>query len=67
MLGYPQETSSSLNADHHTVCKYKTIEDPNYVDVKDMLKWMKSKLDIVTRGMFPRSGVLAEIFDLASP
>ncbi|KAL8657378.1 MAG: hypothetical protein Q9226_001974 [Calogaya cf. arnoldii] len=46
MLGYPQETSSSLNADHHTVCKFKTLEDPNYIDVRDMLKWMISKLDL---------------------
>ncbi|KAL8907648.1 MAG: hypothetical protein Q9207_001300 [Kuettlingeria erythrocarpa] len=46
MLGYPQETSSSLNADHHTVCKFKTQEDPNYIDVRDMLKWMTSKLDL---------------------
>ena len=50
MLGYPQETSSSLNADHHTVCKFKTIEDPNYIDVKNMLKWMVSKLTVAPRG-----------------
>lgn len=50
MLGYPQETSSSLHADHHTVCKFKTIEDPNYIDVKDMLKWMISKLTVATKG-----------------
>lgn len=50
MLGYPQETSSSLNADHHTVCKYKTLEDPNYIDVRDMLKWMTSKLELSTKG-----------------
>ncbi|KAL8881152.1 MAG: hypothetical protein Q9198_001587 [Flavoplaca austrocitrina] len=49
MLGYPQETSSSLNADHHTVCKYKTLEDPNYIDVRDMLKWMTSKLELSTK------------------
>ncbi|KAG8528983.1 uncharacterized protein KY384_006672 [Bacidia gigantensis] len=46
MLGYPGEISSSLNADHHSVCKYKTPEDPNYVDVRNVLKWMIGKLHI---------------------
>ncbi|KAL8994136.1 MAG: hypothetical protein Q9169_005812 [Polycauliona sp. 2 TL-2023] len=53
MLGYPQETSSSLNADHHTVCKFMTIEDPNYIDVRDMLKWMTSKLDLNANAQRP--------------
>jgi hypothetical protein len=51
VLGYPEETSSSLNADHHSICKYKTPEDPNYVDVRNMLKWMMRKLHI--RGKIP--------------
>ncbi|KAL8668337.1 MAG: hypothetical protein Q9168_007032 [Polycauliona sp. 1 TL-2023] len=54
MLGYPQETSSSLNADHHTVCKFKTLEDPNYIDVRDMLKWMTSKLDLDAKAQAPQ-------------
>ena len=44
VLGYPQETSNPLNADHHTICKFKSREDVNYVSVKSMLKFWASKL-----------------------
>ncbi len=38
ILGYPEEISKSLNADHHGVCKYNSREDPNYISVKDALR-----------------------------
>lgn len=38
ILGYPQETSSPLNADHHTICKFTSQEDPKYKSVKNILK-----------------------------
>ena len=38
ILGYPKEISRALNADHHTVCKYSSPEDPNYVSVCNILK-----------------------------
>ena len=38
ILGYPKEVSRALNADHHTVCKYSSPEDPNYVSVCNILK-----------------------------
>lgn len=38
ILGYPKEISRALNADHHTVCKYSSPEDPNYVSVCNLLK-----------------------------
>ena len=44
VLGYPQETSNPLNADHHTICKFKSREDANYISVKNMLKLWASKL-----------------------
>ncbi len=44
VLGYPQETSNPLNADHHTICKFKSREDGNYISVKGMLKLWASKL-----------------------
>lgn len=44
VLGYPQETSNPLNADHHTICKFKSREDGNYISVKSMLKLWASKL-----------------------
>ncbi len=37
VLGYPGETSKSLVADHHGVCKYVSPQDPNYVHVRDCL------------------------------
>ncbi len=44
VLGYPQEISNPLNADHHTICKFKSREDGNYISVKGMLKLWASKL-----------------------
>ena len=44
VLGYPQEISSPLNADHHTICKFKSREDGSYISVKSMLKLWASKL-----------------------
>jgi hypothetical protein len=38
VLGYPGEISKSLDADHHTVCKYDGREDPRYVTVRNYLK-----------------------------
>ena len=44
VLGYPQETSNPLNADHHTICKYRSREDGNYISVKNMLRLWALKL-----------------------
>ena len=44
VLGYPQETSNPLNADHHTICKFKSWEDENYISVKGMLQLWASRL-----------------------
>ena len=38
ILGYPQEISKSLNADHHGVCKYPNPQDSNYISVRNALK-----------------------------
>lgn len=37
-LGYPDEVSKSLDADHHTVCKFDGVQDPNYISVRNALK-----------------------------
>ncbi|KAK8048410.1 hypothetical protein PG994_010140, partial [Apiospora phragmitis] len=37
-LGYPNETSQPLNADHHEVCKFTSPEDPNYQSVIGALR-----------------------------
>ncbi|KAL8697637.1 MAG: hypothetical protein Q9224_002209 [Gallowayella concinna] len=38
ILGYPNEVSKPLEADHHNVCKYSSQQDPNYVSVRNALK-----------------------------
>lgn len=38
VLGYPTETSSGLNADHHGICKFSDTSDPNYVQVRNALR-----------------------------
>jgi hypothetical protein len=37
ILGYPNEHSAMLNADHRHVCKFTSTSDPNYVAVRDAL------------------------------
>lgn len=37
-LGYPNETSQPLNADHHEVCKFTSPEDANYQSVIGALR-----------------------------
>lgn len=44
VLGYPGEVSKPLDADHHTVCKFDSTEDPNYVTVRNYLKTHMGKL-----------------------
>ncbi|KAI4596201.1 hypothetical protein KJ359_005708 [Pestalotiopsis sp. 9143b] len=41
-LHAPHEISSPLNADHHTVCKYSSPNDANYVSVRNVLSSMVS-------------------------
>ena len=38
VLGYTQEISDALDADHHTICKYRDREDNNYISVRNMIK-----------------------------
>jgi WD40 repeat protein len=43
ILGYPQESSSPLNADHHTICKFENREDPNYITIRNLIKYWASR------------------------
>lgn len=38
ILGYPKEVSAPLDADHHTICKYRSRLDSNYLLVVDLLR-----------------------------
>lgn len=44
VLGYPGEVSKALDADHHSVCKYTSPQDPNYITVRNVLKSLVSKI-----------------------
>ena len=44
VLGYAHEISTPLNADHHSICKFKSREDANYINVKNVLKLLASRL-----------------------
>ena len=37
VLGYPNERTAYLNANHRDVCKYATVADPNYMSVRNAL------------------------------
>jgi WD40 repeat protein len=38
-----------LNADHHSICKFETREDPNYISVKNILKHWSSRVEKPSR------------------
>ncbi|KEF58876.1 uncharacterized protein A1O9_03719 [Exophiala aquamarina CBS 119918] len=44
-LGYPGEVCKPLDADHHDVCKYASQQDPNYVVVSDILRYLVTKVN----------------------
>ena len=43
-MGYPNEISRSLNADHHTACKFDSKQDSNYISVRNALKTLVTDL-----------------------
>ncbi|KEY74437.1 hypothetical protein S7711_04475 [Stachybotrys chartarum IBT 7711] len=43
VLGYPEEISRALDANHKNICKYDSPNDPNYVAVRNILKSLAAK------------------------
>ncbi|TGJ81428.1 hypothetical protein E0Z10_g7346 [Xylaria hypoxylon] len=43
VLGYPEEISRPLQADHHDVCKFSSRMDPNYVAVRNAIKTLVTR------------------------
>lgn len=43
ILGYENEQTRGLNADHHTVCKFENDMDPSFTIVRDVLKDLVEK------------------------
>ncbi|KAL8747538.1 MAG: hypothetical protein Q9184_007585, partial [Pyrenodesmia sp. 2 TL-2023] len=55
ILGYPNEVSKPLDADHHNVCKYSSQKDHNYLSVRNALRSVLgrvSRLEIITHASF---------------
>ncbi|KAH7312661.1 hypothetical protein B0I35DRAFT_60212 [Stachybotrys elegans] len=50
LLGYPGEISKPLDADHRGVCKYDSRDNPNYITVRNALKYLVGKEDAQAPG-----------------
>ncbi|KAL8981659.1 MAG: hypothetical protein Q9205_003617 [Flavoplaca limonia] len=48
-MGYPNEISKSMNADHHTVCKFDNKENSDYISVRNALKTLIT--DVCLKGV----------------
>ena len=44
ILGYPEEGSAPLFANHHFVCKFSSPEDPSFISVTNTLVGMVEKI-----------------------
>ena len=53
VLGYPGEVSKALDADHHSICKYSSRTDSNYVSVRNALKLLVSNMNSSTNSRRP--------------
>lgn len=49
VLGYPNEITAPVDADHHTICKFSSHIDSNYMLAANLLRQM-------TRGLQPQGG-----------
>jgi WD40 repeat protein len=58
VLGYPLEISRPLKADHHDVCKYSSMEDSNYISVRNALNSLVNRF--MPKGVRARSDRMFE-------
>ncbi|KAE8453869.1 hypothetical protein EG329_007645 [Mollisiaceae sp. DMI_Dod_QoI] len=56
-LGYAGEISRSLNADHHTVCKFESVQDSNYLTVRNALGTLVNTIRSAGQNLLGRSQV----------
>lgn len=54
LLGYDNEDSRGLKADHHTICKFEDENDSNYIIVHDVLKALVEKFSKPISGTHSR-------------
>jgi WD40 repeat protein len=61
VLGYPNEVSASLDADHHTACKFRDRMDPNFIKVQGMLRtWLLRQTQPERPALLARETTYAE-------
>ncbi|KAJ2899241.1 hypothetical protein MKZ38_003341 [Zalerion maritima] len=53
VIGYGNEIQIPLEADHHTVCKYPSINHPNYVSVRDVIQYMVAEFKLKVQDACP--------------
>jgi hypothetical protein len=50
ILGYPNEQSQSVNANHRDICKYEKQTDPSYVLIRNVLASISA--DLINEGTY---------------
>ena len=66
ILGYPGGKYKALDADHHSVCKYESPQDPNYVAVRNALQSFIAKIFSINRLNDDSSSVRSKLVSLRS-
>lgn len=46
VLGYPAELSTGLNTDHRGVCKFSAVDDPNYEQVRNVIRMLVREAEL---------------------
>ncbi|KAI9718673.1 MAG: hypothetical protein M1828_006608 [Chrysothrix sp. TS-e1954] len=73
VLGFPKEYTSSLEADHHTICKFKSVEDSNFIHVKRLITMVATADDTEVSSGITRSSAynamkhVGEILNVEAP
>ena len=66
VLGYSNERSALLNADHRSICKFESLSDPNYITVRNALHSMISETRIQQEALNHQKNDLADLQELSS-
>ncbi|KAH8653539.1 hypothetical protein BX600DRAFT_515806 [Xylariales sp. PMI_506] len=64
ILGYPGEVSKGLDADHHTVCKYDSRNDPSYLTVRNYIRMQLTKVFPIPKTRSKASSVSISLADI---
>lgn len=66
VLGYPNEASASMDADHHTICKFRDRRDANFTKLRGLLRaWILRQMGLERPALLPRQSSYAEILKRA--